>query len=418
MSIKMKKMTILVQSALGVGIAASLAGLPAYAQQDVEKVERIEVTGSAIRRVQSEGALPVQILKREDIDRSGAKSAAELIQLLPVFQNFTTQGDSVGGGGAGFAGAALRNQGETRTLVLLNGKRIASSGSQSLTGSQAAVNLNNLPIAAIERVEILSDGASALYGSEAIGGVVNFITRRDVSFGEVQAGFSRPDGGKGNETNFNAVKGFGNLATDGYNVLVAVGRDDRKPLRSVDREYAKTGLFNFKHGGQEYQFQLGSPSPIPANVVVAGNLISPYYYQNNNTCAPSTFFLDGACYYDFTTQLEIYPEQKRDNGYFSFTKALGDHQVSLDYIYSKSVTTSRLAPPPGSIPIAASSPYAQTIIDAAAAAGLPAPTFPVTARYRVADVGKRTTADTSTANHIALELKSGPRVANRSRVSA
>jgi iron complex outermembrane recepter protein len=146
------------------------AALPALAQ---DSTQRIEITGSAIKRIQAEGALPVQVIKREDIEKTGATSVQELIQALPVMQGFTAEGNSVGGGGSGFTGAGLRNQGETKTLVLLNGRRVAPAGSQALTGAQAAVNLNTLPLAAIDRVEVLTDGASALYGSDAIGGVVN-----------------------------------------------------------------------------------------------------------------------------------------------------------------------------------------------------------------------------------------------------
>jgi iron complex outermembrane recepter protein len=403
----MKRQVLIHSLALAFGGLMSAAALPTLAQ-DAQSVGRVEITGSSIKRVDAEGALPVQVLKREDIDRSGAKSASELLQALPVFQNFTTQGDSVGGGGAGFAGAALRNLGETRTLVLLNGKRIAQSGSQALTGAQAAVNLNNIPVAAIERVEILTDGASALYGSDAIGGVVNFITRRDFSTGEASVGGSYPDKGKGTELNLSAVKGFGSLEKDGFNALIAVSSDKRDPLKSTDRDYAKTGKFRFTERGTLYEFQLGSVSPIPANIVVGQALLSPPLLLNGS-CAPQTFEIDGTCFYDFTTQLEIYPEQKRDNAFLSFSTALGNHTLTADYIYSKSVTTSRLAPPPGSFRVQSTSPlWAQYVVPTAAAAGADLTGLTsVVARYRVADVGKRTTADTSIANHFSLELK-GP----------
>ena len=378
-----------------------LVSLPAQAQD-----LRVEVTGSSIRRSEVEGALPVQTITRGDIERTGATSTAELLQSYPAFQGFTTQGDSVGGGGAGFAGAGLRNQGETRTLVLLNGKRLAPSGTQALTGAQAAVNINNIPLIAIERIEVLLDGASAIYGADAIGGVVNFITRRDVSYGELTIGGQFPEGSDGREWNFSATKGFGTLEQDGYNFLLSASRQKRQPLKAVDRKYAKSGLFNFSHGGQEYQFQFGSPSPIPANLTAGSALFSPIH-ATTGTCAPQTFFLDGICQYDFTSQLEIYPEQKRDNVFASFTKKLWDtHQFSLDYIYSKATTTSRLAPPPGSFNITSTSPLWPQVLGYLDAADIPVPaTNVVTARYRVADVGKRTTEDVSTANNLNAELK-------------
>jgi iron complex outermembrane recepter protein len=401
MYMKQKRVAFAVLQAIaGMAIAVS-----ANAQtSDPQKVEKVEVTGSAIKRVEAEGALPVQVLRREDIERSGARNAAELIQNLPVFQGYTNAGDSVGGGGAGFSGASLRNQGETRTLVLLNGKRLTSSGSQALTGAQAAVNLNNIAIGAIERVEILTDGASAQYGSDAIGGVVNFITRRDVTYVEVSGGYAYPDKGKGTEASYSVVAGTGASGNQGWNLMAMAGVNDRKPLSALDRDFAKTGRFNFGDGGRQYEFLLGSPRGIPANVVVADTLISPAYYPSKQ-CPPQHFFFDTACYYDFTTQLEIYPEQKTENAFLSFTKQFGAHTLTADYMYSRNSTTSRLAPPPGEVPIAADSAFAQIIRDAATAAGLPAPTFPVTARYRVADVGKRTTSDRTTVDHFSLELK-------------
>ncbi len=384
---------------LGAG-GSLLAGMPVQAQ-DI----RVEVTGSSIRRVEAEGALPIQVVTRTEIEQTGARSIPELIQSLPAFQGFTTQGDSVGGGGAGFAGAGLHNQGETRTLVLLNGKRMAPSGTQALTGAQAAVNINNIPLVAIERVEILLDGASSVYGADAIGGVVNFITARNVDYASLGAGGSWPDGNEGTDTTFSAVVGYGTLEKEGFNVMIAASRFDRDPLKATDRAYAKSGLFNFYEGGREYQFQLGSPSPIPANLTVGSALITPYLSANGK-CANQTFFLDGACYYDFTQELEIYPEQKSDNVYASFTKKLGDHQFSVDYIYSQTKTTSRLAPPPGSFTINSTSTLWPEVLRAIEAEGLQVPSNNrVTARYRVADVGKRTTEDVSTANHVTAELK-------------
>jgi iron complex outermembrane recepter protein len=402
MYLKQKRIAFAVINAVaGMAIAVSAS---AQTTPEAQKVERVEVTGSSIKRVDAEGALPVQVLRRDDIEKSGARNAAELIQNLPIFQGYTNAGDSVGGGGGGFSGASLRNQGETRTLVLLNGKRIAPSGSQALTGAQAAVNLNNLPISAIERVEILTDGASALYGSDAIGGVVNFITRRDVSFVEFSVGYASPDKNKGNELSYSATAGTGTSGPNGWNLMAVASVNDRKPLASVDREFAKTGLFRFNEGGREYEFQLGSIRGIPANVIVNDTLISPAYYPSRQ-CPPQHFFFDTACYYDFTTQLEIYPEQKTENAMLSFTKNFGAHRLTFDYMFSKNSTTSRLAPPPGTVPIAADSPFAQTIRDAAAAAGVGAPVFPIVAQYRVADAGKRTTNDRSKLDHASLELR-------------
>ena len=121
-----------------------------------------------------EGAFPVTTLTQADIVRTGVTSVRDLIQQLPSMQGFTAPSQSVGGGGGGVATASLRGIGGEYTLVLLNGRRLAASGSGS------SIDVYTIPLAAIERVEILTDGASALYGADAIAGVINFILKKDV----------------------------------------------------------------------------------------------------------------------------------------------------------------------------------------------------------------------------------------------
>jgi iron complex outermembrane receptor protein len=181
---------VLCKSGWAVCAAAALSS--AQAQQTLE---RVEITGSSIRRIDAESALPVQIIKREAIERSGYTSTVDLLKNLPALMGGTAESGSVGLESYGFAGASIHNIGETRTLVLLNGRRLAPFGGQSLTGSNNAIDLNSIPISAIERIELLSDGASALYGSDAIAGVINFITRRGGTEGTATAGVSFPRGG-------------------------------------------------------------------------------------------------------------------------------------------------------------------------------------------------------------------------------
>ena len=213
---------------VALGGVLSLGSAPVFGQQTLE---RVEITGSSIRRVDAEGALPVTVLKKEDIARTGATSVVDLLQRLPNVQGATTESDAVGGTTFGFSGISIHNIGETRTLVLLNGHRLAQFGGQTLTGFAAGMDLNAIPIAAIERVEILTDGASALYGADAIAGVVNFITKRDTTEGDVTIGLSHPQDGGAQEKRFNISKGFGSLDKDGWNVFAAYSHDERKKLR-------------------------------------------------------------------------------------------------------------------------------------------------------------------------------------------
>lgn len=368
---------------LALGAGSSLA----------QEAQRIEITGSAIRRIDAETALPVQIIKREDIERSGATSTVDLLQRLSVVQGSTHEASNVGGSSFGFSGVSIHNIGETRTLVLLNGKRLVQFGGQSLTGSGAAVDLNAIPVSAIERIEVLTDGASAIYGSDAIAGVVNFITKRNSTEGDITAGVSRPSKGA-EETRVGVTKGFGSLDKDGFNVVLSAAADRRTQLNSTDREFVKTGVIDFSHNGNKYQAFLGSPSSIPANVLDdAGNIVNPYFLTNGS-CAPQSVRVfdpasgTTACYFDFQTELEIYPIRERVSASAAFTANLGaNHVLKADLLWSSNQSVARIAPVPGGVSIPAGSPLHDQYL-------LPLGiTQDTTAFYRVKDLGKRTSDD-------------------------
>ncbi|MEO7243939.1 MAG: TonB-dependent receptor [Rubrivivax sp.] len=384
-------------AALAAGSAAALLGSPpAHAQQAPPaqaEPQRIEITGSAIRRIDTETALPVQVIKREDIERTGATSTVDLLQRLAVVQGSTHEAASVGGGSFGFSGVSIHNIGETRTLVLLNGKRLAQFGGQSLTGSGAAVDLNAIPVSAIERIEVLTDGASALYGSDAIAGVVNFITKRNTTEGTITVGVSAPSKGA-RETRVGATKGFGELDRDGFNIVVSAAAERRTKLDSVDRDFVKTGVIDFNFKGQKYQAFLGSPRGIPANVLDdAGNVVSPYYIVNGE-CPPQNVRVfdppsgTTACYFDFQTELEIFPVRDRKSASAALTAKLGDnHLIKGDLLWSSNRNIARIAPVPGGVNVAAGTPLHDQYL-------LPLGiTQDTTAFYRVSDLGKRVSDD-------------------------
>ena len=237
-----------------IAIACGLASDSVWAQQTLE---RVEITGSSIRRIDAESALPVQVIKREAIERSGYTSTVDLVKNLSAVMGSSVESGTVGSETYGFAGVSIHGIGESRTLVLLNGRRLARFGGQFLTGDQNAIDLNSIPISAIERIEILTDGASALYGSDATGGVVNFITRRSSTQGSATAGVSLPRGGA-RETNVSVSKGIGDYDTDGYNVMLSASADRRTQLAATSRKFARTGEIFFNKGGQRYRFLAAS----------------------------------------------------------------------------------------------------------------------------------------------------------------
>lgn len=168
-----------------------IGGSPEYRQ-----FNKVEITGSAILDKEAKQALPLQVIDRRDIERSGAASLPELLQRLPVMSNFSELGAVTGTVAGGPEAAAIHgNQGGT--LVLLNGRRLPNYGSQTLMGERAVVNLNFMPLAAIEKIEILTDGASSRYGSDAVAGVINVITKADVQGLSIGVDASLPQGGHG-----------------------------------------------------------------------------------------------------------------------------------------------------------------------------------------------------------------------------
>ena len=201
-----------------------------------KKMQRVEITGSAIKRLESETALPVQVITRADIEKAGVTTAAELMARVSANVGGLTDGASinVGGDQRGFNSANLRGVGTSSTLVLLNGRRMANFASP---GDDAGVDLNNIPAAALQRVEVLLDGASALYGTDAIGGVINFITRKDYQGVELNVyGSGTQEGGAGKRT-ASITAGTGDLAADGYNIFAVVDLQKTDRLSTSQRKF-------------------------------------------------------------------------------------------------------------------------------------------------------------------------------------
>mgnify|MGYP000193313984 CR=1 FL=1 len=388
---------------ISVGALLALSSAMPLVAQAQDSPQRVEITGSAIKRIASETALPVQTVTAEEIKRSGVTSVSELIGLLSANQGAVVESTAVGGGGAGYVATSIHNLGDTRTLVLLNGRRLAGFGGQTVTGAASGVDLSSLPLAAIERVEFLTDGASALYGSDAIGGVVNFITKRQSTEGDVSLGYSAPSGGA-KETRFSITKGFGDYATSGFNFTGTFAHEQRTPLAATERDFAKTGLYTTVENGTTYRATQTSSRGVPASwwtIDADGNRVGPRhnaYLTANGNCPPNHLASGGACRYDYTTQLEIYPERTRDSllGTFDF-RLSADHNLFVDFLYGTSTVTSRIAPPPADLVI---KPTDSLYPAAAVGSGLN-----VFAPWRAYDFGKRVTEDKNDALHLVVGLE-------------
>ncbi|WP_397580611.1 TonB-dependent receptor domain-containing protein [Sphingorhabdus sp.] len=229
-------------------LLASCLTAPAFAQDSLPRTSAetaedegaaIIVTGSRIKQDPTKSALPLQVITTDDLTREGINSPEQLISFLSTngngADNLASNADVTSGaqrGTNGLSAANLRGQGAASTLVLLNGRRVAAHG---LTGS--AVDVNQIPIAALERVEILKDGASAIYGTDAIGGVINFITKTNFQGLALNAFTDVTEAGGGNIYRLSATGGYGDLDEDGFNIMGAVSRSISQSLNGSERSF-------------------------------------------------------------------------------------------------------------------------------------------------------------------------------------
>jgi iron complex outermembrane receptor protein len=212
---------------------------PPAAAETADDGAAIIVTGSRIKQDPAKSALPLQIISTDDLTREGINSPEQLISYLSTngngADNLASNADVTSGaqrGTNGLSAANLRGQGSASTLVLLNGRRVAAHG---LTGS--AVDVNQIPMAALERVEVLKDGASAIYGTDAIGGVMNFITKTNFQGLALNAFTDMAEAGGGAIYRLSATGGYGDLDEDGFNILATVSRSVSKALNGSDRSF-------------------------------------------------------------------------------------------------------------------------------------------------------------------------------------
>ncbi|AEE25351.1 TonB-dependent receptor (plasmid) [Glaciecola sp. 4H-3-7+YE-5] len=341
---KLSLISLSLLTALGTASAAESA------VEDEMSVERIQVTGSSIKRTDIEGALPLATISAEDIANSGVTSVSELIQKIPAMQGYQVGAQSVGGGDSsgnnGKQTVSLRDLGGSYTLVLLNGRRMASAD------SGGTVDISSIPLAAIKRVDVLMDGASALYGSDAIAGVVNFIMKDDFEGVTVSARTDKPQETGGESSEFSITGGFGNLRSDGFNVLMTYNHSENENLRSLDREFGKTGIVPFNYNGEDLFLLRASSNAIPANLYLTfdkeidGSTSKSYnpYAEINGECAQFNYASGATCIYDYTENLEISPESKSDNLYLQGSVYLNDNaELYASGSYSNYSITTRIA---------------------------------------------------------------------------
>ncbi len=318
--------------------------------QTTPDVQRVEITGSAIKRIEAEGALPITVITRDAIDKTGATSITELIQKLPAMTggNFQQSSSSVNGNGNGTTTAAIHGLDQKYTLVLLNGRRVAPFGGFGSSGGDGSVNLESLPLDAIERVEVLTDGASALYGSDAIAGVVNFITKKNQTDAAISFSGTHPTQAGGSKWSAGISKGFGDLDKDNNNLLLSYSHDVQNKLMASQRAVSRRGgLIPVTIDGQKAELYQPSSNSLPANIYLdSGTRLNPYLAANGN-CGPNpVVFVSGVrCFTNYAATVQDIPSSKRDSVFVSdHFKVNANTTLFAEALWSKFDMTAAFAP--------------------------------------------------------------------------
>lgn len=336
---------------LAVATVLATYALPTLAQEAPRQLERVTVTGSNIKRIDVEGANPVQTITKEEISNSGKATLTEYLQSLAL----DGQGSLPTGFGNGFAAGAtaisLRGLGANATLVLVNGRRLAPYP-RADDFQKMFTDLSTIPLEAVDRIEVLKDGASAIYGSDALAGVVNIILRKNFSgaIGKAEAGTSKY--GDGNRAKAAVLVGAGDIASDKWNAFVNIEASRNGEIHYRDRDRKYIGKGDVRPWGYDALatqwtpgYRIGNTvSPSPAGYVRNGTssgayqLISPCTTALRGVVSPA---IDGdaGCSYDVGQLRSFQPSLENLSIFARGTLALSnDWEASAELSYAKNKT--------------------------------------------------------------------------------
>jgi iron complex outermembrane recepter protein len=344
----------------------ALTGTPAAAAPPAaaspSDVEEIVVTGTSIKGLDAVSALPVTVLKAEDIARTGATSAEDLFRYISSASSSgsTVQAQATGFQTGSISTVSLRGLGSGRTLILINGKRSAPYGGGSTGTAGNSVDISAIPIGAIERVEILKDGASAIYGSDAIAGVVNFILKEDFQGvdASVYGGAPTRDGG-GTEQQGNFFGGIGDLKTDRYNVTLGLSFDHTQDILGSTRSSFAT-RYSPRFGND-----VTSSFAFPANIAVfpaPAKGLPTTINPGVGACAPSLTDVNfpAQCRFDNSSFDSVQPDTKKGNALLSAHYQISDTtQLYAEGSFAHVETLTQVQPVPLSYqnPLLPSNPF-------------------------------------------------------------
>lgn len=342
----------------------------AAAQEEPKTLDRIEVTGSNIPRTDTETASPVQVITREEIDRTGKTTVAEYLQTLTSDGQGSIPKSFGNGFSAGGSGVSLRGLGAGSTLVLLNGRRMAPFGLAD-DGQKVYTDLSTIPLEAVERIDVLKDGASAVYGSDAIAGVVNIVLRKDFTGVVVKGTYGISGDGDGDTRKGSITAGWGDLAEDGYNFFFSVEGAKTDAIRVSDRKNRKwigtgdtrrwgysiagAGANGFLAGNitpGEIDPDTGELGPGGAGSSPTGSIRDPGTLQYSSLPGCSQFSdvspqdPNGGCLWDAARKFRfISPEEKYINFFARGTFAINENtELYTEFGYSNKDTQNATTP--------------------------------------------------------------------------
>ena len=310
---------------LSLAIAAAIA-TPAVAiaeEDDSNDSNKITIVGSHIKRNDVEGPSPVTTLTSEDIERSGVTDLIGLFEKLPIAGQgtFSTQGNSSDDTANGGSSVSLRGLGADSTLILINGRRV--SVSPFAKGIDTAfVDINNIPISAIERVDILKDGASAIYGSDAIAGVINIVLKNDFEGAEISGKVGSTADGGGSEENITMLWGSTSAKASHTFMMDFFNREE---ILYADRSYSRTANQTALRPNDPSAVDFRSSSGIPGTIALASDPTTRLPDTFGNDVCPADQIVGTLCRYDYAPFMTMVPQAERFSVMYT-----GKYDISSD----------------------------------------------------------------------------------------
>jgi len=380
--------------------AAPAATAASASTSSTQHLQNLTVTGSAIPRADEETAEPVTVYNADQLRSEGITSVDQFMQRLS--ENSSTGGNGLGTGTfanytGGTSSASMRGLGGDKTLILLNGRRLPSS---AFTGD--SVDLNTIPFNAIQRIEILRDGGSALYGSDAIAGVINFITKSSLQGGNIQFQGSSPTmSGGGQNTGYTGSWGYGDLDKQGFNIMGIMSYNKQNALGLRHRQF-------YNQVSNPYFTPPYSSYNSPANIGQNGN-IGPS--SLNSSCAGGVMY-KGRCEYDTRKIGDAVNHRENTMAYTVGTFKFNDHTTgALSYLWDRNKNQERQgsyepdAVNQEGLEVDPSSPFYPGNSQGPAAPSWLDSSQPVYAHYLARPLGPERLLDTNDTKRVMFELK-------------